>query len=44
MEHGFTWNALGILENNTISFKKKGREREMAILSLNIIKTAQPWR
>lgn len=27
MEHGFTWNALGILENNTMSFKKKRREK-----------------
>lgn len=28
VEHGFAWNALQTLENNTLSFRKKRREKE----------------
>lgn len=43
VEHGFTWDELQVLENNSTSFKKR-REKEKWQYYLNIIKTVQPWR
>lgn len=44
IEHRFTWNALQILENNAMSFKKKRREKENSDIICNHIKIALPWR